>query len=44
MVGLHMLGATLTWIAALRIPLALRVREEAVIEQLPSQTPQTAAV
>lgn len=29
LVGLHMLGATLTWIAALRIPLALRVREPA---------------
>ncbi|MEE1821760.1 COX15/CtaA family protein [Streptomyces sp. BE20] len=28
LVGLHMLGATLTWIAALRIPLALRLRED----------------
>ncbi|WP_405000797.1 COX15/CtaA family protein [Kitasatospora cathayae] len=45
MVGLHMLGATLTWIAALRIPLALRVREvEAAPEQLPAQTPQAATV
>ncbi|MFF7455290.1 heme A synthase [Kitasatospora sp. NPDC008115] len=29
LVGLHMLGATLIWIAALRIPLALRTREDA---------------
>ncbi|MFG3053767.1 heme A synthase [Kitasatospora sp. NPDC048239] len=35
LVGLHMLGATLTWIAALRIPLALRTREQ---EALPAQT------
>ncbi|MFI9329885.1 heme A synthase [Kitasatospora sp. NPDC052868] len=34
LVGLHMLGATLTWIAALRIPLALRTREQ---ESLPAQ-------
>ncbi|MFJ2781873.1 heme A synthase [Kitasatospora sp. NPDC087315] len=48
LVGLHMLGATLTWIAALRIPLALRVREDAPATPLPAQTqtqaPQAATV
>ncbi|MFF4923183.1 heme A synthase [Kitasatospora sp. NPDC001261] len=45
MVGLHMLLAALTWIAALRVPLALRTREtEAVTDQLPAQTPQPASV
>ncbi|MGW3180958.1 COX15/CtaA family protein [Kitasatospora sp. NPDC001119] len=45
MVGLHMLLAALTWIAALRVPLALRTRgAEAVTDQLPAQTPQPAAV
>ncbi|MFE4605607.1 heme A synthase [Kitasatospora indigofera] len=29
LVGVHMLGATLTWIAVLRVPLALRVRTDA---------------
>ncbi|GGV11962.1 cytochrome b561 [Kitasatospora herbaricolor] len=29
LVGVHMLGATLTWIAVLRVPLALRVRTQA---------------
>ncbi|KJS57890.1 COX15/CtaA family protein [Streptomyces rubellomurinus] len=36
MVGLHMLLAAITWIAALRIPLALRVRE---VEETPADTP-----
>jgi cytochrome c oxidase assembly protein subunit 15 len=46
LVGLHMLGATLTWIAALRIPLALRVRTDGPAEQaLPAQQqPEAAAV
>ncbi|WP_411293264.1 COX15/CtaA family protein [Streptomyces sp. CBMA156] len=45
MVGLHMLLAALTWIAVLRIPLALRTREaEETPEQLPAQTPQAATV
>ncbi|MEV0533470.1 COX15/CtaA family protein [Kitasatospora sp. NPDC050463] len=46
LVGVHMLGATLTWIAVLRIPLALRVRadEDAPVAPLPAQAPQTAAV
>ncbi|GAA5013344.1 COX15/CtaA family protein [Kitasatospora paranensis] len=35
MVGLHMLGATLTWAAALRVPLALRTRADAPAD-LPS--------
>ncbi|MBV6697519.1 heme A synthase [Kitasatospora aureofaciens] len=44
LVGLHMFGATLTWIAALRIPLALRTREdEAPTAPQPARTPQTAA-
>ncbi|WP_342775427.1 COX15/CtaA family protein [Streptomyces tateyamensis] len=44
LVGLHMLGATLTWIAALRIPLALRVREDAAADQaLPAQQQPAAA-
>ncbi|MEU9080441.1 COX15/CtaA family protein [Kitasatospora sp. NPDC048538] len=44
MVGLHMLGASLTWIAALRIPLALRVREaEETAAATPApRTPETA--
>lgn len=43
LVGLHMLGATLTWIAALRIPLALRVRaEDAPAVPGPAREPQTA--
>ncbi|MGV9266812.1 COX15/CtaA family protein [Kitasatospora sp. NPDC003701] len=46
LVGLHMLGATLTWIAVLRVPLALRVRadEDAPAAPLPAQAPRTAAV
>ncbi|MET8544176.1 COX15/CtaA family protein [Kitasatospora sp. NPDC004799] len=46
MVGLHMLLAALTWIAALRIPLALRTRADAApADQLPAQAaPQTASV
>ncbi|MGW3073071.1 COX15/CtaA family protein [Kitasatospora sp. NPDC001132] len=45
MVGLHMLLAALTWIAALRVPLALRTRgTEQVADQLPAQTPQPASV
>ncbi|MFD8787530.1 heme A synthase [Kitasatospora sp. NPDC059599] len=43
MVGLHMLLAALTWIAALRIPLALRTRGDLpVTGQLPAREPQTA--
>ncbi|MQS14449.1 heme A synthase [Streptomyces kaniharaensis] len=45
MVGLHMLLAALTWIAALRIPLALRTREDdASAAPLPVQAPQAASV
>ncbi|MFB7619084.1 heme A synthase [Kitasatospora sp. NPDC056181] len=45
LVGLHMLGATLTWIAALRIPLALRVRTDGdAPAPLPAREPQAAAV
>ncbi|MFB6892987.1 heme A synthase [Kitasatospora sp. NPDC056327] len=45
LVGLHMLGATLIWIAALRIPLALRAREDAPAPAGPpaARTPQPAA-
>ncbi|WP_241003164.1 COX15/CtaA family protein [Streptomyces sp. CB01881] len=44
LVGLHMLGATLTWIAALRIPLALRVRTDGdAPAPLPAREPQAAA-
>ncbi len=43
LVGLHMLGATLIWIAALRIPLALRTREDASAPTAPpTRTPQPA--
>ncbi len=45
MVGLHMFLATLTWIAALRIPLALRTRDDlAPADRLPARAPQPAAV
>ncbi|MFC9330219.1 heme A synthase [Kitasatospora sp. NPDC057015] len=45
LVGVHMLGATLTWIAALRIPLALRTRtQEPAGAPLPDRTPAAAAV
>ncbi|WP_184943170.1 COX15/CtaA family protein [Kitasatospora kifunensis] len=48
LVGIHMLGASLVWIAALRIPLALRTREAAPAEPgdaVPAQAAQeTAAV
>ncbi|MBO1417014.1 COX15/CtaA family protein [Streptomyces sp. FH025] len=45
MVGLHMLGAALTWIAALRVPLALRTRADVPApERLPAQAPQAASV
>ncbi|MEY9944012.1 cytochrome c oxidase assembly protein subunit 15 [Kitasatospora sp. GAS1066B] len=46
LVGLHMLGASLTWIAVLRVPLALRTRdaEKAEAAPLPAQAPQGAAV
>ncbi|MFF8773206.1 heme A synthase [Kitasatospora sp. NPDC015120] len=46
LVGLHMLGATLIWIAALRIPLALRTRDAApVTAGAPAaRTPEAAAV
>ncbi|MGF1429585.1 COX15/CtaA family protein [Kitasatospora sp. LaBMicrA B282] len=47
LVGLHMLGASLTWIAALRIPLALRARDAVDAPQgaLPAQeAPQAATV
>ncbi|MFJ4092693.1 heme A synthase [Kitasatospora sp. NPDC089913] len=45
LVGLHMLGATLIWIAALRIPLALRTREDApaTADAPAPRTPQAAA-
>lgn len=45
LVGVHMLGATLTWIAALRIPLALRERPADGAPQTPAQRrePQAAA-
>ncbi|MFB8199565.1 COX15/CtaA family protein [Kitasatospora purpeofusca] len=43
LVGLHMLGATLIWIAALRIPLALRAREDAPTPAAPpTRTPEPA--
>ncbi|KOV28568.1 cytochrome B561 [Streptomyces sp. XY431] len=43
LVGLHMLGATLIWIAALRIPLALRARENTPAPTAPpTRTPQPA--
>ncbi|MER5636685.1 COX15/CtaA family protein [Kitasatospora sp. NPDC002227] len=42
LVGVHMLGATLVWIAALRIPLALRTRPAATPAELPAQALQTA--
>ncbi|WP_037780471.1 MULTISPECIES: heme A synthase [Kitasatospora] len=43
LVGLHMLGATLIWIAALRIPLALRAREDAPAQDAPpARTPEPA--
>lgn len=45
LVGIHMLGASLVWIAVLRIPLALRTRDEEPAATLPAQAPQeTAAV
>ncbi|MFE9429305.1 heme A synthase [Kitasatospora sp. NPDC006697] len=37
LVGVHMLGATLVWIAALRIPLALRTRDPLPAAALPAQ-------
>ncbi|MER7707392.1 COX15/CtaA family protein [Kitasatospora sp. NPDC097605] len=45
LVGLHMLGATLIWIAALRIPLALRTRatSPAAADAATSRTPEPAA-
>lgn len=43
LVGLHMVGAALIWIAALRIPLALRVREEAAAV-LPAPAPEPVTV
>ncbi|MCX4746246.1 COX15/CtaA family protein [Kitasatospora sp. NBC_01287] len=44
LVGLHMLGAALTWIAVLRVPLALRTRDtgSGPTPVLPAQTPQEA--
>ncbi|MGW1174793.1 COX15/CtaA family protein [Kitasatospora sp. NPDC002543] len=46
MVGLHMLLAALTWIAALRVPLALRTRadEEVTADTPAPRTPETATV
>jgi heme a synthase len=38
LVGLHMLGACLVWIAALRLPIALRRRPE--VRQLPEPDPE----
>ncbi|MFE7564723.1 heme A synthase [Kitasatospora sp. NPDC057500] len=42
LVGLHMLGATLIWIAALRIPLALRAREDAPATAPAARAPEPA--
>lgn len=42
LVGLHMLGATLVWIAAVRIPLALRRRAEEPVPAVPAQELQPA--
>ena len=42
LVGLHMFGATLTWIAVLRVPLALRVRADEPAAPLPAQAPAEA--
>ncbi|GAA2141202.1 COX15/CtaA family protein [Kitasatospora kazusensis] len=42
LVGIHMLGATLVWIAALRIPLALRERPEEPATAVPAQALQNA--
>ncbi|WP_405019657.1 COX15/CtaA family protein [Kitasatospora sp. NBC_00070] len=42
LVGLHMLGAALVWIAALRIPLALRRRAELPAPVVPAQELQDA--
>ncbi len=42
LVGLHMLGAALVWIAALRIPLALRSRAELPAPAVPAQELQHA--
>ncbi|MDH6576592.1 COX15/CtaA family protein [Kitasatospora sp. MAP5-34] len=42
LVGIHMLGATLVWIAALRIPLALRQRPEEPAPAVPAQALQNA--
>ncbi|MFJ4669529.1 COX15/CtaA family protein [Kitasatospora purpeofusca] len=43
LVGLHMLGATLIWVAALRIPLALRAREDVPTQDAPpARTPEPA--
>ncbi|MER8185294.1 COX15/CtaA family protein [Kitasatospora sp. NPDC094015] len=44
MVGVHMLGAALTWIAALRIPFALRERTEPTGAVPAVPAPQAAAV
>ncbi|GAA1383978.1 COX15/CtaA family protein [Kitasatospora putterlickiae] len=44
LVGLHMLGATLIWIAALRIPLALRTREATPADAAAVRAPEPAAV
>ncbi|WP_407988035.1 COX15/CtaA family protein [Kitasatospora sp. CMC57] len=42
LVGLHMLGAALVWIAALRIPLSLRSRSEPAAPVVPAQELQSA--
>jgi cytochrome c oxidase assembly protein subunit 15 len=44
LVGVHMLGATLVWVAVLRIPPALRTRPEEEAPALPARSPQVAAV
>ncbi|MET9618358.1 COX15/CtaA family protein [Kitasatospora indigofera] len=45
LVGVHMLGATLTWIAVLRVPLALRVRTDGpAAGPAPVPAPAAAAV
>jgi cytochrome c oxidase assembly protein subunit 15 len=44
LVGLHMLGACLVWIAALRLPLTLRERPTAVALPHPDRAPEAEAV
>ncbi|MFH8803008.1 heme A synthase [Streptomyces sp. NPDC017936] len=43
LVGLHMLGSALVWIAVLRVPLALRERPEAALPEAPQEYEATSA-